>query len=116
MKVLTTAGLTELIQLIKGAFISNTDVEQVTTVSIDSSAVNGSSNLITSDAVYDATHDKVAYSDTTNKILDGKLVANTTAVQTLGTSQVRNIYAGTTDMTAGTTALATGDIYVVYEE
>lgn len=36
-------------------------------------------------------------------------------VQDLGQSQVRNIYAGTEDMTAGVTALATGAIYVVYE-
>lgn len=30
-------------------------------------------------------------------------------------SSVRNIYAGTADMTAGTTALKTGCIYLVYE-
>ena len=45
----------------------------------------------------------------------GQVVANASAVQTLTTKQVRNIYAGTEDMTAGTTALATGDIYIVYE-
>ncbi len=31
------------------------------------------------------------------------------------TARVRNIYAGTTDMTAGTSTLANGDIYIVYE-
>lgn len=30
-------------------------------------------------------------------------------------SCVRNIYAGTDDMTAGTTALVTGSVYLVYE-
>ncbi|MCI8336639.1 MAG: hypothetical protein HFI72_05735 [Peptococcaceae bacterium] len=35
--------------------------------------------------------------------------------QTVGTPQMRNIYAGTTDLTAGTSALATGNIYFVYE-
>ena len=45
----------------------------------------------------------------------GQVVANATAVATTGTKQVRNIYAGTSDMTAGTTTLATGDIYLVYE-
>ena len=45
----------------------------------------------------------------------GKVVANANAVQTLTAKQVRNIYAGTADMTAGTTELATGDIYIVYE-
>lgn len=45
----------------------------------------------------------------------GKVVANANAVGTLGDKQVRNIYAGTSDMTPGTTALPTGDIYVMYE-
>lgn len=45
----------------------------------------------------------------------GQVVANENAVQTLTTKQVRNIYAGTTDMEAGVTALTTGDIYIVYE-
>ena len=45
----------------------------------------------------------------------GQVVANASAVQTLTAKQVRNIYAGTEDMTAGTTELATGDIYIVYE-
>ena len=31
------------------------------------------------------------------------------------TSRVRNIYAGTADMTAGTSLLSNGDIYLVYE-
>lgn len=35
--------------------------------------------------------------------------------QVVAESQVRNIYAGTTDMTAGSTNLATGRIYLVYE-
>lgn len=33
----------------------------------------------------------------------------------VGTAQVRNIYAGTSDMTAGSSTLATGTIYLVYE-
>ncbi len=47
--------------------------------------------------------------------LGGKVLANATAEATLGDSQVRNIYAGTTDMTAGTSNLATGSIYIMYE-
>lgn len=43
----------------------------------------------------------------------GIAVAQTNTSYT--TSQLRNIYAGTTDMTAGTTALANGAIYLVYE-
>lgn len=45
----------------------------------------------------------------------GKLIANATAVAALGDKQVRNIYAGTTDMVAGESTLATGDIYIYYE-
>ena len=45
----------------------------------------------------------------------GQVVANATAVATVGTAQVRNIYAGTSDMTAGSTALTTGVVYFVYE-
>ena len=47
--------------------------------------------------------------------LAGKVLANASAVATVADKQVRNIYGGTTDMTAGSTALATGDIYIVYE-
>ena len=44
----------------------------------------------------------------------GKVVANESAVSVLANAQVRNIYAGTTDMTDGESVLATGDIYIVY--
>lgn len=46
--------------------------------------------------------------------LAGSVVANATGVANLGTKQVRNIYAGTTDIGAGA-ALPAGDIYLVYE-
>lgn len=52
---------------------------------------------------------------TSGGTIGGQLTANATAVSTLGNAQMRNIYAGTADMTAGTTILTTGDIYVVYE-
>lgn len=54
-------------------------------------------------------------SDITAGTFAGQVAANASAVQTLTTKQVRNIYAGTADMTAGTTELSTGDIYIVYE-
>lgn len=56
-----------------------------------------------------------AASTITAGTLGGQVVANASAVATLGTAQVRNIYAGTSDMTAGTSSLATGTIYIVYE-
>lgn len=45
----------------------------------------------------------------------GQVVANATAVATIGTPMVRNIEIHTTDLTAGTSSLATGSIYLVYE-
>lgn len=48
-----------------------------------------------------------------NKTFNGQILpAGASAV---GTAQARKIYAGTSDMTAGTTALETGAIYLVYE-
>lgn len=47
--------------------------------------------------------------------LGGQVKANAAAAGTLGTAQVRNIYAGTAELTPGTSTLATGDIYLMYE-
>ena len=44
-----------------------------------------------------------------------RVTANETAVADLTQPQVRNIKASTTDLTAGTSTLTTGDIYLVYE-
>ena len=57
----------------------------------------------------------VSASGESDMYFGSRVMANATAVATLTNSQVRNIYAGTSDMTAGTTALASGAIYVVYE-
>ena len=62
----------------------------------------------------DTTHNQAA-STITAGTLAGQVNANATAVTNVGTAQVRNITASTTDLTAGTSALATGDIYFVYE-
>lgn len=62
-----------------------------------------------------SSHNHSAADINSSSTLGAQVKANATSVQTLGTSQLRNIYAGTSDMTAGTTALTTGDIYVVYE-
>ena len=61
--------------------------------------------------------DKRAKSDLSNAsgTLGGQVVANATAVATLGTAQVRNTKISATDLTAGSSALATGDSYHVYE-
>lgn len=48
--------------------------------------------------------------------MSGKLVANATSVATLGTSQIRNIWAGTADISEVENSLNEGDIYLQYEE
>lgn len=55
------------------------------------------------------------FAQVSSNVLTAKTLANATTVATLADKQVRNIYAGTTDLTAGTSALTTGDIYLVYE-
>ena len=47
--------------------------------------------------------------------LAGQVVANASAVSSYSTSQIRNIKASTTDLTANSSSLTTGDIYLVYE-
>jgi len=111
--------------------------------SVDNEPVSGSSKMVTSGGIFEAlkskadastvtslsstvtslnttvagkantTHSQAA-STITAGTLGGAVTANASAVSNLNTSQVRNIKASTTDLTAGT-ALATGDIYIVYE-
>lgn len=50
----------------------------------------------------------------TQGTLAGLTTANSTSVATLSSTQIRNIYAGTVDMTDGSSVLASGDIYLVY--
>lgn len=56
-----------------------------------------------------------AAADVSAGTLGGRVLANASAVTTLGTAQVRNIRAGTADLTAGSSSLASGEIYLVYE-
>lgn len=62
-----------------------------------------------------ASHNHKPENINTEGYLGARVMANATAVATVTNAQVRNIYAGTSDMTAGSTALASGAIYVVYE-
>ena len=64
--------------------------------------------------ITDFSHTQAA-STVTAGTLGGKVVANATAVTTLSDKQIRNIYAGTSELTAGVSALPTGDIYIQYE-
>ena len=61
-----------------------------------------------------ASHTQAA-STITAGTLGGQVKADYTAMSDIATAQVRNIQASTTDLTAGTTTLMTGQIYFVYE-
>ena len=58
---------------------------------------------------------KHSAADVSAGTLGGQVQANAGAAAALGTAQVRNIRAGTADLTAGSSSLATGEIYLVYE-
>ena len=81
-------------------------------VATHNTAADAHSELLAGKA--NTSHNQAA-STITAGTLAGEIKANATAVATLANAQVRNIYAGTTDLTAGTSTLATGDIYFVYE-
>ncbi len=58
---------------------------------------------------------KHSAADVSAGTLGGQVQANAGAAAALGTAQVRNIRAGTADLTAGSSSLASGEIYLVYE-
>lgn len=84
---------------------AGTNTTQIATTAFVTAAVSGKAN---------SSHNQAA-STITAGTLAGKVVANATAVATLTNAQIRNIQASTTDLTAGTSSLTTGDIYLVYE-
>ena len=67
-----------------------------------------------SDARTPTAHNQAA-STITAGTLAGRVQANASAMTTLGNAQVRDIIISPTDLTPGTSALATGAIYFVYE-
>lgn len=58
---------------------------------------------------------KHSAADVSAGTLGGQVQANAGAAAALGTAQMRNIRAGTADLTAGSSSLASGEIYLVYE-
>lgn len=71
--------------------------------SVDTTPTSGSTKMVTSGGLYTAFSDKLGRTN------------NITGDGAVGTKMVRAIYAGTSDMTAGSTALTTGAVYLVYE-
>lgn len=123
MKFLSHDGLIYLWSKIKN-YIDTKDTATNSKISTLNTTVSGKANTShthTKSQITDfptsmtpTAHNQAA-STITAGTLGGQVLANASAISTLGTAQVRNIYAGTSDMTAGTSTLATGTIYIVYE-
>lgn len=88
---------------------------------VDNTITEGGQNPVTGGAIYTALAGKANASHTqsagtiTAGTLGGQVKANATAAATLDVAQVRSIRAGTTDLTPGTSAMASGEVYLVYE-
>ena len=64
---------------------------------------------------YDILYPQIQPSNILQGTLASQILASATSVSNLSNTQIRNIYCGTTDMTAGTSILSAGDIYLCYE-
>lgn len=108
----TTAEQTKLSGIAAGA-----QVNSITGVKGNSETTyrTGNVNLTAANIGAAASSHNQAASTITAGTLAGAVKANATAAATLSTYQVRDIAAGTTDLIAGTSTLATGAIYIVYE-
>jgi hypothetical protein len=90
-------------------------------INVDTTITEGGQNPVTGGAIYAALAGKANASHTqsantiTAGTLGGQVQANATAVAALDVAQVRSIRAGTADLTPGESALATGEVYLVYE-
>ena len=86
-----------------------------TSRTVNGKALSADISLSAADVGAAASSHNQSASTITAGTLGGQIKANASAVSTTATAQVRNIYAGTGDMTAGSSSLTTGDIYFVYE-
>lgn len=90
-------------------------------IDVDTTITENGQNPVTGGAIYAALAGKANASHTqaantiTAGTLGGQVQANATAVAALDVAQVRSIRAGTADLTPGESALATGEVYLVYE-
>lgn len=87
-----------------------------TSRTINGKALSSNISLTASDVGASASNHKHSVTDiTTGGTLGVRVNANANAMATLANLTLRNIYAKTTDMTAGSTELATGAICLIYE-
>lgn len=113
---------------ISGTTINNSGVRSISDGSTDGAiSVNTGGNTAnvsvhglksaayTESSAYAAANHNQAASTITAGTLAGRVQANASAASALGNAQVRDIYIGTEAMTAGTTNLTAGTIYLQYE-
>ena len=95
---------------------ANTAVTNAATAktAADNAAAAAAAAQTTADGKAPTLHTHAA-SQVTAGTLGGQVLANASAQATVTTAQLRNIYAGTGAMTAGSTALTTGAVYLQYE-
>ena len=107
----TTAEKTKLAGIAEGA----------NRIIVDSALSADSENPVQNKAVQEALTEKAdsVHTQAANTItagtLGGQVKANATAAAALDVAQVRSIRAGTADLAPGESALASGEVYLVYE-
>lgn len=107
----TVQSAAEAAQTTADTAVTNAATAQTTA---DNAATAAATAQTTANGKANASHSQAA-STITAGTLGGQVKANAAAQATLGTAQVRDIYAGTGAMTAGSTALTTGVVYLQYE-
>lgn len=115
--VATAGGITDYVV----AILTEVLADYQTKLTFDDTPTAGSNNPVKSSGIKTAldgkansSHDQAA-STITAGTLAGRVQANASAEATLGNAQVRDITIGTSALTPGSSALATGSIYIVYE-
>lgn len=106
----STAG--NLLNLINTHKADTNNPHQVTAAQIGAATESAMQTALNGKA--NTTHNQGANTITAGT-LAGKVQANAAAEATLADAQVRNIKASTTDLTAGTSTLQSGEVYLVYE-
>lgn len=106
----STAG--NLLNLINAHKADTSNPHQVTAAQIGAATTSDMQTALNGKA-------NTSHTQSASSIMDGTLAgevkANANAQTTLSNAQVRNISVGTADLQAGTSALTTGEVYVVYE-
>jgi hypothetical protein len=97
----------------RGIRLLNSDVQPSVAASLVLSDYTGGDNP-RSYAIY-GEHNKPTAADIGAGTLGGRVRANATHTASVSDSQIRNINAGTIDLTAGSSELETGALYFVYE-